>query len=168
MGVPREAGRRRPQDEAALQDSRVLTADVLSQYESRRGLGVPSQIVQVDVAVVLKMLRRSVAHAHVRRAQGLHGRNRPRCHSMHVGLCQLEPIVLGVLELARKHGGPIKLKSGNDGTKDAWWQLEIKELDRIAKFCDFESFLESGKAVDNVRLTGTAKHWRMLAVGQPL
>ena len=89
---------------------------------------------------------------------------------MHVGLCQLEPIALGFLELARKHGGPaIKLKSGNDGTKDAWWQLEIKELDRTAKFCDFESFLESGKAVDNVRLTGTAKHsGDMLAVGQPL
>ena len=154
------------------QPAENLTADVLSQYESRRGLGVPSLLVQVDVAVVLKMLRRSLAHALMfgaPKASGFQGRNRPRCHSMHVGLCQLEPIALGVLELARKHGGPaIKLKSGNDGTKDAWWQLEFTELERIAKFCDFESFLESGKAVDNIRLTGTAKHsGDMLAVGQP-
>ena len=78
--------------EDSWQPAENLTADVLSQYESRRGLGVPSLHVQVDVAIVLKMLRRSVAHALMfgaPKASGFQGRNRPRCHSMHVGLCQL-------------------------------------------------------------------------------
>lgn len=153
-----------------------LTPDVLAKYEERRGMGVPSVLVSVDVAIVFKLLRRSIAHALMFGAvknsgiDGVKSRNRPRVHRVHVNLAQLEPVALGLLDVARKHGGPaLKLTSGNVDAFDAWWQLTLKELPRIAAFCEFQSFLEVGRAVDNVRLVGTSKHsGDMVAIGQPI
>ena len=150
-----------------------LTPDLVDAYEARYKAGIPSTIVQVDAAIAYNVMRRSLAHAlafGAPKASGFQGRNRPRVHKVLVGVATLQPVALAILELARTLGGPkIRLERGNKGKPDEWWQLQIKNLSRIASFCSFAEFLADNKALGNIRLTGTAKHsGDMLVVGQPV
>jgi len=94
-----------------------------------------------------------------------------RCvHHIRLGILQVHSVALAVVELMRKHGGPaLKAVSSTNKSGLQVVQLIIKEMDRIAAFCAFGQFLDSKKAVGNIRLTGSAK-WSgdMIAVGPPL
>lgn len=153
--------------------SEDISEDVVSAYEQSRVVGIPSKLVTVDVAKAYHVMRRSIAHAlmfGVPKATGFQGRNRPRVHEVNVPLCGLQEVALGVLDIFRKHGGPaLELLKGNQGCPDAWWQVQVKDLDRISAFCEFQSFIDHTKAIDNVLIAGTSKHsGDMVAVGQPI
>ena len=150
-----------------------VTPDLKETYMSQAAPGVAPHFIILDATLVYKSVRRTVAHALMFGAPGLQGfggRHRPRVHSIILGSCGLEAVALGMLEVARKHGGPaIPLDHGNRRDPDCWWQLIISELPRVATFCEFEHFLEGAKAKGNVRTTGTAKHsGDMMAVGNPI
>ena len=91
-------------------------------------------------------------------------------HKLPIEGLSLLDVALGVLEVAREHGGPlIKLEHGNKGEDDEWWQLVIPDLDRVAAFCNFQQFLDLVRTWENVRLAGTRKHsGDMMAVGVPI
>jgi len=150
-----------------------ITTDMVEEYEKKHVFGIPSKMVTVDAAVAYHVMRRSVAHALMfgaPKATGFQGRNRPRVHEVNVPLCGMQQMALGVLDLFRKHGGPaLDLLKGNQGGPGAWWQVQVKDLERIASFCEFQSFLDHNKAIDNMRIAGTSKHnGDVVVVGQPL
>ena len=150
-----------------------VTSDLVKTYEAKHQLGIPSKMVAVDAALAYGMMRRTLAHALMFGApkeSGFQGRNRPRVHRTPVQVAMLQPVALGILDLMRKHGGPaLTLMQGRVGKPDQWWQLIVKDLQRIAAICEFQHFVDSSMAVGNVRLTGTAKHsGDMLAVAQPV
>jgi len=150
-----------------------VTPDMVEKYEKKRGHGVPQHIVPVDAALVYQAVRQTVGHAVMfgaPKATGFQGRNRPRVHHIRLGILQVHSVALAVVELMRKHGGPaLKAVSSTNKSGLQVVQLIIKEMDRIAAFCAFGQFLDSKKAVGNIRLTGSAK-WSgdMIAVGPPL
>ena len=149
-----------------------ITPDLVEQYEGSRAYGVHSMPVEVDAAMVFFLVRKSLSHALMFGAfkgLGFKGRNRPRVHCLQLPLCQLQAVALGLLEVARSYGGPkIKLEHGNTDQPSEFWQLTIKDIPRIAKFCAFEHFLDKERAIGNVRLTGTSRHsGDMLAIGPP-
>ena len=149
-----------------------LTPDLIQQYEERRGYGVPSKIVDVNCALVYEETRRTISHALMfaaPNASGFQGRNRPSVHDPVLVLMSIQTVALGVLDIARKDGGPTLEITTGKTSGQRWWQLIIKDLERIGKFCSFERFLTTNKALQNVRITGTSK-WSgdMLAVAQPL
>ena len=139
----------------------ALTPDLISDYHTRFTVpNIKPYPVQVDAAKAFKVMRRSVGHALMFGAPkeaGFQGRNRPCVHKLEVKMCMYEPVALAVLDMARKYGGKaLALQHGNIGKPGEWWQLIIKDLDRIATFCEFQSFVDCYKAIDNVRITGAA------------
>ena len=150
-----------------------ITSDMVDAYEQKHVFGIPSMFVTVYVAKVYHIMRRSLAHALMfgaPKATGFAGRNRPRVHEVNVPLCGLLEVALGVLEIFRKHGGPaLKLIKGNQGGPGAWWQVQIKDLERISAFCEFQNFVDHTKAMGNMRIAGTSKHnGDMVVVAQPI
>ena len=158
--------------EPSWQMASTVTPDLIKAYESRRAVGIPSKLITVDAANAFHVVRRSLAHALVFGAMkeaGFQGRKRARVHKVSMGIASLEPVALAILDIARAHGGPaLKLAHGNVGKPNEFWQLIVEDLGRIGRICEFEKFVDSAMAQQNVRLTSTATHsGDMMAVGQP-
>ena len=153
---------------------KALTDDLIHGYESWSSHGVPRKEITIDVSLVYEEVRRKLANVMMNGAPtaagNFSGPNRPRVHKLPMEQLSVLDVALGVLDLARKHGGPpIQLEHGNKGEPDEWWQLIISDLDRVAAFCNFQHFLDSVCTWENVRLTGTRKHsGDMMAVGVPI
>jgi hypothetical protein len=105
-----------------------LTPDLIQQYEERRGYGVPSKIVDVNCALVYEETRRTISHALMfaaPNASGFQGRNRPRVHDPVLVLMSIQTVALGVLDIARKDGGPTLEITTGKTSGQRWWQLII-------------------------------------------
>jgi len=154
----------------------ALTDDLIDAYMKWRSHGVPEKLVMIDASVAYEELRRKLANVMMNGAPNSAGAfvgpNRPRVHKLPIDGLSLLDVALGVLEVARKHGGPpIKLEHGNKGEDDDWWQLVISDLDRVAAFCNFQHFLDSVRTWENVRRHGHAEAFctgDMMAVGVPI
>ena len=138
----------------------ALTDDLIHGYHSWRSHGVPRKEITIDVSLVYEEVRRKLSNVMMNGAPTAAGRfigpNRPRVHKLPMEQLSVLDVALGVLELARKHGGPpIQLQHGNKGQDDEWWQLIIQDLERVAAFCNFQHFLDAVRTWENVRLTGT-------------
>ena len=151
----------------------ALTPDLIAAYETKRGHGVPSKLVTIECAQIYEECRRKVADTAQQGSPtklGFNGANRPRVHRIPLQCLVLVDIARAVLDIARRHGGPpIALNKGKEGEADAWWQLQITDISRIAAFCNFQQFLDSVRSVGNVRLTGNKKHsGDLMVIGAPI
>jgi len=151
-----------------------VTHDLVEAYYEKRGCGVPMVKAEVNVTLVYEEVRRRVAQVVLKGAPtksgAFNGSNRPRVHVLHLESMSLRDIAVPMLEVARKHGGPpLQLAHGNKGENDEWWQLTVKDLDRIAAFCNFQQFIDHVRCSGNIRLTGNRKHsGDLMAIAQPL
>jgi hypothetical protein len=116
----------------------ALTVDLIDAYMAWRSHGVPEKLVTIDASVAYEELRRKLANVMMNGAPNSNGAfvgpNRPRVHKLPIEGLSLLDVALGVLEVARKYGGPpMMLKHGNKGQDDEWWQLVISDLDRVSR-----------------------------------
>jgi hypothetical protein len=94
-----------------------VTPDIIEQYNTKRGHGVPSRKAEIDISLLVPEVRLSLANVMMKGAptrNGFNGPNRPRVHKLPLGCLCIESVARGFLDMMRKQGGPpIALDKGS-------------------------------------------------------
>ena len=154
-----------------------ISKALLDAYKSKLAL---SKMVTVDVAPLVHLVRKKVAHA-VATAKT---QCRPREHDMPLECLALQVIALAFLELVRsptafslmdckegEGGGHLKLPLlhtiDEDGVET--WQVDYLTMEHVGAFCAFQSFLNKNQGVGALRYEiGRDSNTDYMVVGVPM